>query len=233
MAGFTNPYGTGSGNAPAPQQDSQVPAQALRTQLNQQKQKQYGAKNGMAAAQAAPAVAPAGSTSPVTPTGQINQTVQPSAPSQPQFSSQSPAQDALTWSINNPTLGPDVTNQMKGALRDQAGLMAQQGGTQAAQAAASRGLSGGGWEQQQQRSVTQDAMSNLLGGFRDIDINAADTNRKNLLASLGIDAQNFGTRAGMLPSILNFMTNKDQTGLGYAQLNAQQQQALWNSIFGA
>lgn len=216
MAGFDNPFGTGSGNAPAYQRYSQ----STRTR-NQQQQAQYGtASAGAAGGSPAATPAPVPTGSPVTPTGQIA----------PTFSGANAGQDALTWALNNAPMSPTVMNQMKGALRDQAGLMMQQGMTDIAQNAASRGLSGGGWQGEREGALREGTIGNLLGGYRDIDINAATTNRQSLLAALGIDSQNFGTRANMLGTMMNRQSNMDQTGLGYAQLAAAQQQALWRAL---
>lgn len=183
-------------------------------------------------ATAAPAPA-----SPVTPTGQIA----------PPPSGQPVAQEALQRAINTPTLSADVINQQKGALKDQAALMNQQGREQVAQNAAARGLEGGGWQQAQNRQLNSATTSSLLGGYRDLDIAAADLNRKNMLAALGIDAQNFATSEGaaasrfgastaaaasMYGANLGYEANKNNVGLGYAQLNSSAMQALWNAIFG-
>ena len=246
MAGFT----TGSGNDPNAQAQSQLTAQATRTQLNQQKQRRYGAQNGMAAAaSAAPPAPAAGSQSPVTPTGQINTAAQappppppvaplpapptPAAPAQPQWQGGNVGQQALDWAISNPALGPGVVAQQKGQLQDQAGQMLRGSQSDVAANAAARGLSGGGWQGQQEAQGRDSMASGLLGGYREVDTVAADTNRKNLMSALGIDSQNFGTRANILGTMMNRENSKDSTGLGYAQLSAAQQQALWKALMGS
>lgn len=234
---------TGSGNDPNAQTQSQQTSLATRAQFNQQRQRRYGAKNGMTAAQQQqPAQQQAAPSSPVTATGQIaapSATASPmpppptpAPPAPPTFKGPGAGQQALEYAINNPALSPAVVNQMKGQLQDQAAQMFQGNQASIAQNAASRGLTGGGWQGQQEAQNFTGLTEGLLSGYRDIDINAADQNRKNLLAALGVDAQNFGTRANILGTMMGRANSMDNTGLGYAQLNAQQQQALWRALMG-
>lgn len=94
------------------------------------------------------------------------------------------SQSALINAIlQNPhSLSQDVVSQMKGQQQDQALLMAQQAKNAALADRAGRGMQGGGAAS---RLIDNDTISNLLGGYRDIDIAKAQQDRADELNALG------------------------------------------------
>ena len=94
------------------------------------------------------------------------------------------------------SMNPGVVSQMKGQQQEMATSLAEQAQQQALQSAASRGVSGGGVQGAQSRRINDARDSALLGGFRDIDINAAQTNFGDQLKASGALDTALGRQAG-------------------------------------
>ena len=97
------------------------------------------------------------------------------------------AEDALINNIlaNPGTLGPDVVNQMKARAKENAVAQSQQLRGEATRDLAGRGFSaGGGTSQAVQAAYDQQLIDSLINSNRELDINAATTNRQNLLDAL-------------------------------------------------
>lgn len=92
---------------------------------------------------------------------------------------------ALQQALANPGFGDTAVAQMKGAHKEGVTDMQQQLAGQLQQSAASRGTLGGGAAIGAQMDLGQDAMSEILRGYRDIDISAADRKNADLLNAIG------------------------------------------------
>lgn len=93
--------------------------------------------------------------------------------------------------MNNPySLGPEQLAQMKGASTDQAALLERQTMNQLQDQLAARGMNvNSGYGMGQQRALMADTNSNILNNLRGIDMQAAATNRGDLLNALGMSSQ--------------------------------------------
>ncbi len=103
--------------------------------------------------------------------------------------SQTDAQQVALLSslLANPySLSPDIVNAMKGQQQEQATQMEAQLRGRLGQDVASRGGFGGGYQQATERRMGQDTISNLLGGYRQIDIAKAQQDKQDLLNALGM-----------------------------------------------
>lgn len=146
--------------------------------------------------QQAMATSPAGG--PVTPTGQISQTgggTMAPANAQPQNSTyynwggtplMGQMQSSIMQALGSPLFGPDQVAQMKGAAKDSNALMTQQLQGQIGQNAASRGTFGSGQQAATERRLGQGMAGDLLGKYRDIDLQVPQMNRDALSQMLGI-----------------------------------------------
>lgn len=128
------------------------------------------------------------------PTYQAGQIGQFNAPNLSGLESQ---QDALLQQVmNNPGLSPAAINAMKERSKSQTLAMSQQLGQQAAQRGAATGMTG--LAGADQRNIGNAAMSSIMGGYRDIDIAAADraqSDRLNALQASEALASGRGNRA--------------------------------------
>jgi len=104
-------------------------------------------------------------------------------------------QQALLQALQTGSMGPDTVAQMKGSLQDTAAIMARQFGERNAASAAQRNVSGAGL-QAGVRDIQDRQMSDVLSGYRDIDINAAQTNFQDRLAASGVLDAALGREAG-------------------------------------
>lgn len=87
--------------------------------------------------------------------------------------------------LQNPeTLNPNVLSQMKMAQKDEALRMQQQLQQQFDQNNTARGTLGGGYAQAQQGQLANNAVNSILTGNRNLDVQAAQTNRADQLAAL-------------------------------------------------
>lgn len=146
---------------------------------------------------------PAGSA--VTPTGQINQ--QPmaappmaaggmgAAPLQQPNSTfynwtgspmMSQMQGAIMGALGQDLWSPERIAQMKGAQQDATGLMTQQLQQQVDQNAAGRGTLGSGQHAATSRRLQQGMAGDLMGRYRDIDLQTTEANRNAMLQMLGM-----------------------------------------------
>lgn len=124
--------------------------------------------------------------------GQVNQFNAPNQGAMNQLQ-----QGALAQALQSGgSMNPQVVAQMKGVQQGQGAQMLQQQQQQAAGRMASMGRGDSGLADVQNRRM-QDAMqANLLGGFRDIDINAAQTNFNDVLRASGALDSALGREAG-------------------------------------
>lgn len=99
---------------------------------------------------------------------------------QPGGSSQA-AYDALTQLLSGDASGMD-TSAIKNRLKEQRLIMARDEGRSSRQAAAGRGMLDSGQQAADERRIRQGANKDILGGFRDTDIAAAEASVKNKLA---------------------------------------------------
>jgi hypothetical protein len=94
------------------------------------------------------------------------------------------------------SMPPEMVMQMKERQKQDALMMQQQMGAQMMQGAAARGSMNGGANLAGQRNLAGQTIGNILGGYRDIDINAATQNYADKLSGLqaseGIAQGRFG-----------------------------------------
>jgi hypothetical protein len=100
--------------------------------------------------------------------------------SQPTGSSKA-AYDALQGILGGDASGMD-TSAIKNRLKEQRLIMEKDQGRQSRQAAAGRGMLDSGYQASQERRISNESKKDILGGFRDVDIAAADASVKNKLA---------------------------------------------------
>lgn len=92
--------------------------------------------------------------------------------------------------LQNPeTLNPNVLAQMKGAQKDEALAMQRQLQQGYDQNNAARGTLGGGFAQAQQGQLANNAVNSILTGNRNLDVQAAQTNRADQLNALNASEQ--------------------------------------------
>lgn len=84
---------------------------------------------------------------------------------------------------------PLETEAMKARLREDAMAMAQQARQGVDQDVATRGTFGGGNQGATKSDITSAAISDILSGYRDIDIAAADRTQSDLLNAIGAGGQ--------------------------------------------
>lgn len=94
--------------------------------------------------------------------------------------------------LNPETLNAATVSQMKERDKEAALLMQKQGLGQAAQNAASRGLTNGAAFGAQQNAIRSDVANAILGRNRDLDIAAAQQNRADVLQALGLSENILG-----------------------------------------
>lgn len=119
--------------------------------------------------------------------------------------------------LSNPVLSEQVVQQMRAKQRESALAMAGQQQQVAAQDAASRGTNLDSQLTNTQNDINNAARENILGAYRDIDINAALQNRQGQLAAL--DASN-----SILNGQLDRYRNQYTTRIGGQQAQAQENQ---------
>jgi hypothetical protein len=90
----------------------------------------------------------------------------------------------LSQLLSNPSLSPQVIEQIKARQRESAMAMGGQQQQMAAQNAASRGTNLDSQFTNTQQDINNDVRSNILGNYRDIDIAAAQSARGDQLAAL-------------------------------------------------
>jgi hypothetical protein len=111
------------------------------------------------------------------------------------------------------TMNPAVVNQMKQRASEEQMLMARQLQAQNDDEMSARGFSaGGGMAQASQRRSQENMQNAILGSNRDLDINAASTNRQDMLNALGASESILGGQSGRSTS---------QYGAGLAGQTAQ------------
>lgn len=143
------------------------------------------------------------------------------------------------------SMGVDVVNQMKGQTRDQAALMQQQTMGQLQQNLAGRGIAGDyGYGAGQQRQVMSDTNRGVLDNYRNLDIQAAQTNRADQMNAAGL-GQNYlnnqfsqglqGYQAGLQGQQLQGQENQNAANSQLQNWQAQQgaQQSQQQSIMQA
>jgi hypothetical protein len=164
------------------------------------------------------------------PTYQPGQISQFQAPNLSQFESGPQGQDALIQSLlaNPESMGADTVNQMRATQSEASARMLQDAIQRMGQSAVSRGALGGllGGE----RRLNQAAMSDLLGKFRDIDIEAAKTNFADRLNVLGASDSALNNRMGRATQGYGATLAGEQTREEAAR--AAIQSALQNAQFG-
>lgn len=114
---------------------------------------------------------------------------------------------------------PLESEKMKARLREDATAMGQQQQQQVDQNVAGRGTFGGGWQGAEKANIGQDTTSNILSGYRDVDIAAADRKQSDLLAALGASENIAGGQFGR--------------GLGAAQFGREGELAQAGENMGA
>jgi hypothetical protein len=92
----------------------------------------------------------------------------------------------LSQILSNPAMSASVVEQMKAKQRESAMAMGGQQQQMAAQNAASRGTNLDTQFNTSQNEIGNSMRENILGSYRDIDINAALTNRQGQLDALGM-----------------------------------------------
>lgn len=121
------------------------------------------------------------------------------------------------------TLGETQVNQMKSRAKESALEQAKQLRGAASENLASRGFSGGGMEAGANRAVDNQLLNDLITSNREIDIEAASTNRADRLNALGAGDS-------FLNSQLQRATQGYTTGLAGQEAQAQDRRA--GSAFG-
>jgi hypothetical protein len=121
------------------------------------------------------------------------------------------------------SMNPQVVAQMKGAQQEQGATMLQQAQQRAAQNAATMGRAGSGLQDVQNRRLQDSMQSQLLGGYRDIDINAAQTNFDDVLRASGALDASLGREAGTATDFYRtgLTGQMAQEGLNQAGVNSQ------------
>lgn len=164
------------------------PAQAQAPQQPQQPQpqaQQFG--QGNAGSVNAEGVYTAGQAP--TNTYQAQQVAQFQMPQNQQLQGQT--NNLLQQLMQNPqSMNPQVVGQMKGQLTDQAASLERQTMGQLQDQLAARGLNvNSGYGLGQQRSVMADTNRSILDNFRNVDLQANQQNRQDLLQALGLGNQ--------------------------------------------
>jgi len=75
------------------------------------------------------------------------------------------------------------THAIKNRLKEQRLIMEKDQGRQSRQAAAGRGMLDSGYQASQERRISNESKKDILGGFRDVDIAAAEMGTKNKMAA--------------------------------------------------
>jgi hypothetical protein len=131
----------------------------------------------------------------------------------------------LSQVLSNPVFSDQVVQQMKAKQRESAMAMAGQQQQMAAQDAASRGTNLDSQYNNTQNAIQGGMRENVLGAYRDIDINAANSNRQGQLAALGAAEQVMSGQLGR---------HQNQFSMGMAGQSAQagENQFAHNAQFG-
>jgi hypothetical protein len=91
------------------------------------------------------------------------------------------ATEALNSLLSGDASGMD-TSAMKNKLKEQRLIMEKDQGRQSRQAAAGRGMLDSGWQAADERRIGAESKKDILGGFRDVDIAAANAATANKIA---------------------------------------------------
>jgi hypothetical protein len=160
------------------------------------------------------------------PTYQAGQTTQFQAPDQAGGNAQ---QNALLQQLMaNPGWGADAVNQMKSGQKESALSMQQQQQMAMQQAAAGRGLLDSGQQIADQRRLADTTQSNILGGYRNIDIANAQNTFGNQIAALGASDQTLNSQANRATSFYNTGLAGQQAQQGNLQAQAASGQNATN-----
>lgn len=132
------------------------------------------------------------------------------------------------------SMGPDVVAKLKEVQKDSATSFRDQLGSSLDDRMASRGLVGGGQQTGGQRALDESMMQDILGAYRDIDIEAAQTNWQDTLDAAGALDDALGTQFSRASDSYS-NTLKGQVGnetLKQAQFNlglagAENERANW------
>lgn len=218
--GMTTP----GGSNPTPQTTTGTPSSATGSGLPS-----YGGNwnfNWQTQGNSSPIGAPPSSTANYNPTGE--------APSWGMFDPNNgtgadPIMEALNGILSGDASGMD-TSAMKNRLKEQRLIMEGDQRTSSRQAAAGRGMLDSGWQAADERRIGSAARKDILGGFRDIDIEAANAGVRNkIAASAALDSALTGqtSRAdvGFKNSLAGSEFLEDQAQFGF---NAGQEKDQFN-----
>ena len=106
-------------------------------------------------------------------------------------------QSLIMNALGNQLWSPEQVAQMKGAQKDATAMQQKQLGGEIDQRAAARGSLGSGQNEATQRRLAQGMNSDMLGGFRDIDLKTTEANRNALMSMLGMGQQFTGLDEGL------------------------------------
>lgn len=141
-------------------------------------------------------------------------------------------QDKLMGQIlGQPTLSPEVIAQMQEQQKELAVNQGQAAGRQYDQNAAGRGIFGGGTYESNKQNQANQLTQQLLQSNRDVNVNAATTNRQSLLDALSASQSVLGQRQNLG---YNYDAANANLGFNYnnANANIMNQTALNNANLG-